>query len=265
MNWAQIAFALSDILSVALIIRLINLRLHHVYKVFCAFLIFEIVSTSFTIIEKFSSLNNIVDYRVMWLVMRLASWTISIWMVYALLYAILANLPGILKFSRRVLNSVLPISLGAALLSAAPEYSASGTSKVSIPIDFLVGIGFVLERVVSTIALFTLLLVLFFILWFPVKMPRNLANFSNGFILYFSAKTTFLLVRSFWSHESFALVDNGVTFILCICLGYWIIFLNKQGEEVPVTLGHSWQVSKQTQLMGNLESLNATLSRAARR
>ena len=120
MNWPRVAFALSDALSVVLIMRLVMLRLHDIYRVFCAFLIFQVLSESFVIIEKFTSLNNRIDYRITWLVMQLISWILSIWMVYALLNAILRRLPGILRISRNALNVSLGLALAIALVSARP-------------------------------------------------------------------------------------------------------------------------------------------------
>ena len=265
MNWERAAFGLSDVLSVILIFRLISLKLHYVYRVFCGFLLFQVLITSVVFLERFTSLNRLLDYRITWLVMRVGLWTLSIWMVYALLQAILEKLPGILRASRRALNVVLPLAIGIAVVSAGPEFIASGTGRSGSVIKLLLRIALVLDRTIATVALLMLLLMLFFILWFPVRMPRNLALFSLGFIVYFSAKTSLLLLRSFWSHESSRMVDNGVTLILCACLLYWITFLNRAGEITPVVVGHSWQTAQQRKLLGDLEALNASLGRAARR
>ncbi|MDQ2712611.1 MAG: hypothetical protein M3Y24_10345 [Acidobacteriota bacterium] len=200
-----------------------------------------------------------------WIFSRIGPWILSIWMVYALLRAILANYPGILRISRRVLNVVLPLSLMLAILAAAPEYSAVGKSAPGATIRRLIDLAMILERVISTIALLVLLLMLFFILWFPVRMPRNLAVFSVGFVIYFSAKTSLLFFRTFWAHRSVDLLSIGVNVILCACLISWIISLNREGEFSPVILGHSWRASEQKHLMSNLESINAVLARASRR
>ncbi len=265
MNWTRIAFGVSDVFSIALVIRLIVLRLHNLYRIFCAFLVFQVISESLAMIVRFSSLDSFVDYRLLWLITMLGSWVLTIWIVYALLRAILAKLPGILRFSRRVLNTVLALSFFIALISAKPEYVASGAAGQHSSIAYAVSVGLILERLVATIAVLTLLLTLAFILWFPVTMPRNLAVFSIGFIVYFTAKTALLLIHSFWLHHSISIVNNSVTFILSVCLVYWIIFLNEKGEDVPVTIGHRWHSSRETELLNNLESLNAALARAGRR
>jgi len=265
MNWAQIAFGLSGLLSVILVMRLISLRLHDVYRVFCGFLLFETFSQIFIAFERYSALGHHMDYRITWLVMRMGYWLLSIWMVYALLRAILQRLPGILRLSKRVLNIAFPLALVIALLSAIPEYVASGTPEVLVRVDYFVSVALIFERLLSTIAVLTLLLMLAFVLWFPVRMPRNLAVFSIGFVVYFTAKTMLLLLYSFRSREMPELVDFGVTFILCMCLGCFITFLNRDGERSPVVMGHSWEANRQTQLLNDLEKLNAVLVRAGRR
>lgn len=265
MNWVRIGVEVSGFLYLALIVRLVTLGLHRVYRVFCAYLLFELISICFVLIERFSNLGKHLDYRVVWLTFLSGSWILSIWMIYALLQAILRRFPGILRISQRALNVILPLSIGAALISAFPEYAASGAGFEAETLKRLVIIGLLCERVIATVALLVLLLMLLFILWFPVRMPRNLAVFSIGFVLYFSAKTALLLLRSFYSHENLALVNNGVTFILCICLVCWITFLNKPGEITPVTIGHSWRASRQPELMNHLEALNTALARAGRR
>ncbi len=260
MNWTRTSLVLSDGLIIALIFRLFTLRLHHVYRVFCAFLIFEAFSASFIIVERFSTLDRHVDYRALWLLLRLIYWILSVSMVYALLQALLQSLPGILRLSRRVLNVALALAGVVALLSAEPEYIASGVSKTAVGIDHLVGIALILERLLSTVAVLTLLLMLIFVLWFPVRMPRNLAVFSIGFCVYFTSKTMFLLLHSFWSHNALPVVNIGVTFILSICLVYWIVFLNRAGEIAPVVMGHSWQADRQSELMRDLEHINEALT-----
>ena len=87
----------------------------------------------------------------------------------------------------------------------------------------VVDIVVVLERVISTVALLVLVFILAFILWFPVQMPRNLAVFSVGFIVYFAAITGLLLAQSFlvawdfeWNQRCYC---NGSHRLLCV-LGY---------------------------------------------
>ena len=267
----EIVTALSDFLSVVLIVRLLALRLHNVYRVFALFLAFEVITTSTYFFQVLATKNSFVwgphglDYRITWLGTRLIAWILTFWMVYALLRAILANLRGVLKLSQWALTLVIPLSVILALLSARPEYLASRAAGLVDPIDRSVVAGILLERVMTMIALLVLLLMLFFILWFPIKMSRNLAVFSVGLVLYFTGKTALLLFRSFCSGKHSPLFGDLITLLLSGCLVVWIIFINRQGESVPVTLGHSWRLNKRPQLMSELEDINAALARATRR
>jgi hypothetical protein len=197
--------------------------------------------------------------------MKAISWVLWMWMVYALLKAILANLPGILSLSQKVLSYVFPAAVLIAVLTVRPELSASGQAGVLNPVDRAVAIALVLDRVIATVALLVLLAMLIFILWFPVQMPRNLALFSVGFVIYFAAKTIFLLFRDFFAHDLTELISNAISLVLIACFVYWLAFLNSEGEISSVRMGHSWRAEEQNRLLGQLEAMNAALLRSARR
>ena len=110
---------------------------------------------------------------------------------------ILKSLPGILRFSRVVLNVIFAVAILLALLTVLPEYSAAGGAKFPDPIDRFLIAFFVLNRAVAMAALLVLACILAFILWFPVQMHRNLAVFSVGLVVYFAVKVALLLARSY--------------------------------------------------------------------
>ena len=124
----------------------------------------------------------------------------------------------------------------------------------------------VLERVISTVALLVLVFILAFILWFPVQMPRNLAVFSVGFIVYFAAITGLLLAQSFWSHGISNGISDAIVMVPTACYAYWAIFITAEGERRSVRIGQEpRQRTDQQRLIGQLEAMNVTLLRAARR
>lgn len=264
MNWTRAAETLSYMLSVCLIVRLLILRLHSVYRVFGLFLLSEVLSSSIVFYELYAH-NPRLDYRLTWMAMRLVAWVLTLWMVYAFISAVLHSVPGILKFSRKLLNFIFPVAIALAALSFKPEYTASGISALPDPIDHAVGVAIVLERVIATVAILVFTAVLAFILWFPVQMPRNLALFSIGLVIYFGAETALLLLRSYFHHDGFGLVSAGVNFVLSACYVYWGLFIRRDGERVTVRMGHSWQKDEQKRLLSKLDALNAALMSAGRR
>ena len=138
MNWSHIAQAGNTALAMLLIVRLLILRLHSVYRVFCAFLLFDLLTSLITFVETVLH-NPRFDYRLTWIAFEVVSWILSLWMVYALLEAILANLPGILRFSRKLLNVTFLVALFVTILTAKPEYAAwavSGPDNLDLVVEY---------------------------------------------------------------------------------------------------------------------------------
>lgn len=268
MNWTSVAEVTSDILSVVVIVRLLSLRLHHVYRIVCAFLAFDLVSSIIGHIEGLLH-NPKLDYRITWIGLSVVGWILLLWMVYGLLQAVLATLPGILRLSKKLLNVTFVSVVVVTLLTSRVDAEFSGPtgflSGVVDPVGRAVRIAFDLERIISTVALLVLIFILGFVLWFPVRMPRNLVILSIGLVVYFGANTALMLTRGLWSVETLAVASNVIAFILSACYACWAIGITREGETIPVRIGHSWDSGQQQRLVGQLEAMNAALLRSARR
>ncbi len=236
MSWGSIAEATIDILSMVLIVRLLRWRLHNVYRIFCVFLIFDLLSSAATFAEE-SIHSARFDYRITWICFNVVGWILSLCIVYGLLQAMLAGLPGIRSFSRKLLSitfvSVVIISLLTIRLDVAVSGSTGYLARTVDKVGKLVRIAFDLDRVISTVALLVLLVIVAFVLWFPVQMPRNLAVFTIGFVVYFAANTGLLLTRGLWSRQSIELVSNVTLSIITACYAYWTIFLTRRAKLKP--------------------------------
>lgn len=262
----EIPQLISDGLACLLISRLVLLRLHAVYRVFCCFLIFDLVSSGVAFVELSLVPNAHFDYGITFIGMRVIAWILALWMVYALLEAVLANFRGILKFSRKLLNATFILAVVVALSTAKPEYSLGGlTASSADPIARAVGLTFIVERVICSAALLALLAILGFILWFPVRLPRNLVVFSIGFVAYFAINTGLLLIQSFVSHEISQSIGNALAILLSVCFAYMALSITAEGEVKSVSVGHSWSAADQRRLLRQLEEMNDGLIRAARR
>ncbi len=263
MNWTHILQGLNDALSVVLIARLLLLRLQSVYRILCAYLLVQLVGSWIDFLGVITRLHW--DYRAIWIPIQLSLWVLSLTMVYAFLKGVLATLPGILRFSRRLLNLTFSLAIGIAVWSAFAEYSRSNAVRFVTPLGRLVGHMLVLERAICSAALLAILAILCFVLWFPVQMPKNLAMFSIGFAVYFAATTASLLTWSLFSARRLDLIDDVIMLTLSLCYAYWTIFLTPEGESIPVRMGHRWQPEEQDRLIGQLDAMNASLLRSARR
>jgi hypothetical protein len=272
--WISAPQYATETLALVLIVRLLSLRDRRegVYLVFALFLAFQLLSaTEYLVLSRW--FVHKVDYRLVWIVSTVASWLFSLWLVYSLAKAVLAGLPGVFRFSRILLNSVFPLAIIGALLTVRGEYSITGAWRYPDPVDRLVMVGSVLDRAISMASLLVLVAILTFILWFPVKMPRNLAVISVGLVVYFGSKTGLELLRSYAvsgtisrsSQDFREVVSVGASVIVICCFLYWIVFINPKGQTSQVRMGHSWRASEQGKLMEQLEALNLALLRSSQR
>ena len=274
MTWSQLAQYCTEVLPLLLIVRMIvlRIRLKRVYVVFCAFVGFQaIISVILQFLRQIEPALTALqfDYRLFWICQATVLWILSVWLVYALVEAILESFPGILRFSRIFLNVVLSMAVVIGLLTIKPEMLVVGAGKYADPVTRWYATWIVLDRVISMTAALILIVVLAFILWFPVKMPRNLAVLSVGFVIYFGVKTSFRLFLSYFSSHldepSLHLYNLTISTVLVACFVYWVLFITPQGQYREVKLGHSWRTGEQDRLLGQLETLNASLLRTQQR
>jgi hypothetical protein len=155
-----------------------------------------------------------------------------------------------------------------ALLTVKWEYLVTGAARNADATFRVLTVGHVVDRAISTAALLVLVAILAFILWFPVKMPRNLAVLSIGLVVYFGSKTGLTLLLTYSapgiiSRSISEVLSASVSMIGVFCFLYWIIFIDPKGQTSEVSLGQSWRSADQGKLIQQLESLNLALLRSS--
>ncbi|MBV9675106.1 MAG: hypothetical protein JO185_02135 [Acidobacteriaceae bacterium] len=273
MNWELIVQCSNLALGILLIIRLFSTKLYKVYKPFCIFLITDlIIIASWVLSAAFKPFSGHF-YLLTWLIVQPLVWLFTLLMVYSLLERILVQLPGVLRLSKRVLHGTFLLAILIGLVSAWFEYRAPGFifQRENLLTRFWVT-ELVFDRVVASTALLSLVAILIFLLWFPITIPRNLAVFSVGLVIYFAAITGALLARSLWPNGALPaivklvhVVSTSLGGISGACFAFWIFYLSPSGEKVESKIAIQRQPQEQERLIAQLELLNATLLKAARR
>jgi hypothetical protein len=202
------------------------------------------------------------DYRLIWGVLTWIEFVTEIWVVYALLIAILKQLPGILRFSLRVLNTTFALAFILALATVRPQYAASSVAFGSGPMGRFTSFTFSLERATAFALLLAILLILGFVLFFPIRVPRNLAAVSTGLCLALFVRIGLILIKIYLPAFDSPVIAGLDQLVTVGCMTYWALSLSKSGEEARVTLGRGWQTVPQDHLVRQLESMNAALLRS---
>ena len=263
-SWTSLTQYAIEVLAIALIFRLIKLRDRRigVYRVFAVFLGVQLTGA----VAYFACRHwHQLDYRVVWFSFTAALALFSLFLVYSLAKAVLAELPGILRFSRIFLNIVFPLAIIISFSTAKAEYWMMPAGNFDERMDRLIAVFQVADKGISLAAVLILLAILGFILWFPVKMSRNLAVFSVGFVIYFALKTGLELLNLYnaASLKTQDILGLGVNIVLVSCFLYWVLFIDAKGQVVEVRIGHGWHRDEQEKLIGQLEALNVALLRSS--
>jgi hypothetical protein len=295
MGLKDILFWVNVGLTLILIVRLIRLHLRGVFRLFLLFLLADLVVLCLTSAMKVegSWIRYHLDYRVLYRVSGVVELAIMVCIVFALLRSIMLRFPGILKLSRRILATTVLLAAGLGLLlvavqatldkdavdkarreeatkdrdaqkkefekaNVAPPSAAKENQRFNSVFQALT-----VDQTVSTVLLLTLVVMLLFLLWFPVDVPRNTVIFSAGYIIFFAVKSLSLFFRYF-SAGALPSINIAIQVVSAVCFSYWLVYLTRSGQVVPVRLGHRWKPQEQERLLSQLDAINATLLRSAR-
>ncbi len=301
MELKDILFWVNVGLTLVLMAWLVRLKLRGVFSLFLLLLLVDLLLLCLTSAMKIegSWIRYHLDYRVLYRLAGVLELALTVCIIFALLRSIMLRFPGILKLSRKILAAtvLLAICLGYVLAgvqanldkkavekarndqvaknqlakdqdaerrefekaNVAPPTAAKEKQLFSSVYETLT-----VDQTVSTVLLVTLVAMLLFLLWFPVEVPRNTMIFSAGYIIFFAVKSLSLFFRYF-SAEALPLINIAIQMLSAMCCLYWLFFLSPSGETVPVRLGHIWKPQEQKRLLGQLDAINATLLRSARR
>jgi hypothetical protein len=120
-----------------------------------------------------------------------------------------------------------------------------------------------IEGAVDSMVLAFLVAMVLFLLWFPVKVRRNVAVCIGGFVFYCFQRWAGLLLVNLYPRYSHALGTVMVVLSLA-CLILWTLALRPEGEIVTTVTGHRWNPDETEHLLGQLDAINARLEQMAR-
>jgi hypothetical protein len=119
------------------------------------------------------------------------------------------------------------------------------------------------ERSMNFLTLLFLLIVSALMLWFPIRVRRNIVVYISGFVL-FSASRTFGILLYNLRPQDGRLISTIVLGLTLLCLLIWIVGIQPEGELVTATPGYRRNPETMQRLSHQLDSINAALTRFVR-
>ncbi len=119
-----------------------------------------------------------------------------------------------------------------------------------------------IEGAVYSMVLVFLVAAILFLLWFPVKVRRNVAVCIGGFVFYWFQRWAGLLLVNLYPKYAAAFYA-GMLVLSLACLLLWALAIKPEGEAVTTVTGHRWNLAETERLLRQLDAINARLGQMA--
>jgi hypothetical protein len=201
--------------------------------------------------------NNVYGWA--WTLTEPVVWLLHVLIVLELYSLVLQNYKGIASMGRWALLAGLTIAILLSSITLPSELSHSAQQSTILRCYFVVSRGLDASLVIF------LLFITAFLAWFPVPLSRNVVLYSMVYAFYFITGTLAKLASNLGGVTTWSAVNIAVNCVDLLCLGVWIVFLNRTGEAKTVVVRHAWAPEHEEVLVGQLAAINASLTRSARK
>jgi len=234
-------------------LRLYQLDLNRVYRFFFAYLV--LTTARSLLLLPFNVREN--TYGLIYLATLPILWVFYILIVLELYSLVLQNYSGIYSLGRWTLYGALFFSVTVSVLTLIPSWG-NEASKLLFWCTTV-------ERGVDFSLVIFLLLILIFLTRYPVALNRNIIVHCIVYTVFFLCTSMTILVRNVVGHELMRQLKNVLQVISAGCYLVWIFFLTRAGESRVTMLRHNWTPDDEQRLIEQLNNINDTLLRAARK
>ena len=234
-------------------LRLYQLDLNRVYRFFFAFLV--LTTARSLLLLPFNVREN--TYSLIYLATLPILWVFYILIVLELYSLVLQNYSGIYSLGRWTLYGALFFSVTVSILTLIPSW---GNEKSKLLFWCTT-----VERGVDFSLVIFLLLILIFLTRYPVALNRNIIVHCIVYTVFFLGTSMTILVRDVVGHEVMHQLNSVLEVIGIGCYLVWIFCLTRAGESRITMLRHNWSPDDEQRLIEQLNNINATLLRAARK
>ena len=234
----------------SLVVRLLWNGLRTSYPIFFYFLIIEAIQLLIPF-----AINYRTDlYGHLFLVTETLIICLYALVVLELYSIILQDLSGIAGLARLYTR----IALGAAILASILllSFESSPSNRMAKFFTF--------ERAIVSSLLLFVFLITAFLVYYPIPLNRNVIVYSIGYAFYFLCKATVLFARNLGLAGN-VIVSNTLLGVSTLCLLFWLFFLDRKGERKTFVIGHRWDRGEEARLLKQIEGINSSLLRTARK
>ena len=250
----RIFFYLNFVAELVLLARLIQCRLHRTYRSLFLYWVFQAVATMALLPVRMGTyLYLYIYYGAQTIVILMA-----VFVVQDLYRVALSEHPAVASFGRRSVIWLLwrwPLS-GIVGNQARFDHPCGAISAIHRFATF--------ERMMNFVILIFLLLISGFLLWFPIKMRRNVVVYIFGFVLFCASRSFGVLLINLRPQDATRFISTVLLGLTLLCLLIWTVGIRPEGERMTATPGYRQNPETMRRLTSQLDAINAALARFVR-
>jgi hypothetical protein len=255
LGFARAVFYLNLGASLALLIRLGLCHLVVVYRWLTAYLL--AYALAFLVTAPIPVRTRL--YGNIYMLAEITNVFLSILVVRELIGLTLAGHPALAVFGRKAVLYTMGLA-GFAAFGGVMLDSAVLPGQSRFLHRFLT-----VERSLDFAILIFLLLISGLVIWFPLKVRRNIVLYISGFIVFYLSRTCGTLLANLLSPQFLNVINIALMSFSFCCLIAWLSSLRRENEDTTEVVGHRWNPAAIERLSGQLDAINATLVRFGRR
>lgn len=235
-------------------LRLLGSGISRRYRVFFAFLLFSSVRSAILLVFP----THTPVYMKIWVITQPVFWVFYILLVLELYSLILEEHKGLYTLGRWAMYAASAVAF---LVSIASLFAPTDAAQQSRLMPFYL----MTERGLLTSLLFFLFLLLAFLSRYPLTLPRNTIVHSAVYSVFFLSSSMVFLLRSIFGLDVSEAANALLAGISAACVLAWLLLLDAKGEERKVVLHAPAGAGQEEFLVRQLNQINATVMRAARK
>jgi len=254
MDFERVLFATNVIAIGAILIRF---SFHGLYRTYKSLFLYLIVSVVVGIAGISVSLRS-AAYQYIYFSGQTARLMVALFVVVELYRLALAAYPAVAAFGRwGAVYSV--VVAGVIAFAGVPLDARARPGHDPVVQRFLT-----FERTLDLGVLVFLLLLCALILWFPVRIRRNIVLWIAGFTVFDLSGAVALLLENLLPMRYFLLTGKISMTIALTAFLAWLFGLSPEEQDPLTVVGHRWNPDAWEHLTHQLDAINSVLSRFVR-
>jgi hypothetical protein len=234
--------------------RLWRSGLHRRYRVFFVYLVFSSLRSGALLALDVRSGS----YMKLWIITEPVLWIFYILLVLELYSLILESHKGLYTAGKWAMYGAVALALLFTFATIAPS-----SGSLLVPTDLMAAFMLIERALLLSLVVF-LILLLAFLSRYPVTLSRNVLIHSVVYSAFFLSGSLTFLARTLLGWHVARPINTLVMAVTGLCVLAWAVLLGSRGE-VRTRTAFIWNAGEEERLLGQLDTLNAALVRAARK